>query len=57
MKESWYRALLVISAGAAVAGLLGWALNKVSPRSKLRDAVLTGVCIYVALTLDSVLLK
>jgi hypothetical protein len=36
-----------------VAGLLGWALDKVSPKSKLRDALLTGACIYVALTLDS----
>jgi hypothetical protein len=57
MNESRFRVFLVISAGAAVAGLLGWALDKVSPKSKLRDTLLTGACIYVALTLDSMLLK
>jgi high-affinity Fe2+/Pb2+ permease len=57
MNESWFRAFVVISAGAAVACLLGWTLDKVAPRSKLRDALLTGACIYVALTLDSILLK
>jgi high-affinity Fe2+/Pb2+ permease len=57
MNEGRFRAFLVIGAGVAVAGLLGWALDKVSSKSKLRDALLTGACIYVALTLDSILLK
>jgi high-affinity Fe2+/Pb2+ permease len=61
MNESPLRAFLVISAGAVVAGLLGWMLDKVSPKSKLRNALLgsllTGACIYAALTLDSILPK
>jgi hypothetical protein len=57
MNEGWFRAFLIICAGAAVSGFLGWALDKVSPKSKLRDAILTGVCIYAALTLDSIFLK
>jgi hypothetical protein len=57
MNESLLREFLVIGAGVAVATLLGWALDKVSPKSKLRDALLNGACVYVALRLDSILLK
>jgi hypothetical protein len=57
MNENRFMEFLIISAGVAVATLLGWTLDKVSPKSKLRDALLTGACIYVALTIDSILLK
>jgi high-affinity Fe2+/Pb2+ permease len=57
MHESWLRASLVVSAGAALSWLLGWALDKPFPRSKMRDAILTGACIYAALMLDSLFLK
>jgi hypothetical protein len=57
MHESTLRILLVISAGAAGAGLFGWLMDKKFSRSKLRDALLTGACIYAALTLDSLFLK
>ncbi len=61
MNESLLRSSLVILAGVSVAGLLGWMLEKASPKSKLRnallDALMTGVCVYAALTIDSILLK
>ncbi len=61
MNESRLRAFLVIFVGAAVAGLLGRRLDKAFPTSTLRsallNALLTGACVYAALTLDSMLLK
>ena len=57
MNENRIRVFLVFCVGAAAASLLGWALDKVTPKSKLRDAILTGVCIYLALTADSLLPK
>jgi hypothetical protein len=57
MNGNRIRVFLIIFVGSAASWLVGWALDKVTPRSKLRDAMLTGVCIYLALTVDSLLLK
>jgi hypothetical protein len=55
MNESSFRVFLVLCTSAAVAVSLGWALDKVLSKSKLRDAILTGFLIYMTLTLDSML--
>jgi F0F1-type ATP synthase assembly protein I len=59
MKESGLRVSLVIFAGCVVAWLIGWALDKMFPKSKSqwRDAILFGACICVAMMLDSLLSK
>lgn len=57
MHESRVRMLLVIGAGSTVAGFISWSLDKVFAKSIVRDAILSGACIYIALTIDSVLLK
>lgn len=57
MHETWLRASLVIAAGVALSWLLGWALDKPFPKSRVRDTILTGACIYAALALDSFFLK
>jgi hypothetical protein len=59
MDESKLRVFLVIVAGGTVAWLLGWALDKMFPKSKSkwRDSILFGACVYAALMLDSLLLK
>jgi high-affinity Fe2+/Pb2+ permease len=54
MHESDLRIFLLISAGAVVSGLIGWLLDKRFTRSKWRDAFLTGLFIYIALTVDSI---
>ena len=51
----------MIGAGVTVAGLISWSLEKAFGRVRWRDtllsAVITGVCIYIALTVDSLLLR
>jgi hypothetical protein len=39
----------------AVAGFIGWGMDKKWPKSKLRDAILAGAGIYLALTINSIL--
>jgi hypothetical protein len=55
--ESHLRVFLFICAGVAISSIIGWGLDKVWPKSKWRDALLTGAGIYLALTLDSLLMK
>jgi hypothetical protein len=43
--------------GVALSGFIGWEMDKVWPKSKWRDAMLTGVGIYLALTINSFLMK
>ena len=51
------RVALLIFAGVAVAGLIDWGLDKVWRPSKLRSAALTGIGVYIALTVYDFFIK
>ena len=51
------RLVLLMCAGVILAGFVGWAMDKIWPKSRLRDAILTGAGIYLAFTLNSTLAK
>jgi hypothetical protein len=55
----WYscamRVALLICACVAVAAFVGWGMDKRWPRSRMRDAILAGAGVYLALTLNSIL--
>ena len=51
------RVFLLLCACVTVAGFIGWAMDKRLPKSRLRDAFLTGAGIYLAFTLNSILTK
>jgi hypothetical protein len=49
------RVALLIGACVTVAGFIGWGMDKKWPKSRLRDAILAGAGVYLALTLNSIL--
>jgi hypothetical protein len=51
MPESNFRMFLVLCAGVGFSILVGSFLDKLLPKSRLRDSLLTGALIYISLTL------